>query len=184
MGSSIVRHLRQPFDDTISLPKSKGEFSMFFTKNRFFSNYSQRKQMSALQKPAKFFTSWHNQYCNPGEPCGKQEFSTFSTGFSTASAVKSVDKSGMNFVYTKISTGLHNSVEIQQINITPKNARLRKRGADMMSAPLQDQSKRIFAAKIRSSFSSDVLWASTWRMPSSPNPHAMSSCWPSRASLR
>jgi hypothetical protein len=59
-------------------------------------------------------------YCKPGETDFTHEFSTFSTGFSTDPPVKSVDKSGANPVYTKISTVLHNPVEIQQINITTK----------------------------------------------------------------
>ena len=46
------------------------------------------------------------------------DFSTFSTGFSTELPVKSVDKQGPNPLYTKISTVLHKSVEIELLNIT------------------------------------------------------------------
>ena len=46
------------------------------------------------------------------------ELSTFSTGFSTRVAGKTVDKSRLIFVYTISSTVLHNSVEMLNVYIT------------------------------------------------------------------
>ena len=109
--------LRQPIDDTISLPKSKGEFSIFPTKTGFFSEYSQRKHLSTHKKRKLSYISLHNEiYKQPLNDINR-ELSTFSTGFSTSVHEKSVDNSRSNFVYTIFSTALHNCVEDYRVNI-------------------------------------------------------------------
>ena len=75
--------LRQPFDDTISLPKSKGEFSIFSTKTGLFSEYSQRKHLSACKKLKFKQMSLHNEIYKQSFTDLIWELSTFSTGFST-----------------------------------------------------------------------------------------------------
>ena len=112
--------LRQPFDDTISLPKSKGEFSIFPTKNGFFSEYSQRKHLSSRKKLKFQQISLHNEIYKQSLTDLNRELSTFSTGFSTGVKKKSVDNSRSNFVYTIFSTVVHNSVECDLIYITTK----------------------------------------------------------------
>ena len=74
--------------------------------------------MSAPQKPMLVENGLHNVLQKPGEIHITQELSTFSTGFSTSSSGKSVDKSGMISMYTIFSTVLHNSVECSVIYIT------------------------------------------------------------------
>ena len=150
--------------------------------------------MSFPGKPAIGILSWHNQRGNLWKKLVSRELSTFSTGFSTASSEKTVDKSGIKHACRKNSTVLQNSVEGSLIYITtfvcrgealprPESS-LQKNGRDN-APPLRYpcQSNKIFAAKIRSFLPPCSRWASTMRQPPSGKSQASSSFWVSRASL-
>ena len=98
---------------------------MFFTKSRIVFKVFTKKQLSLWKKPASEKISRHNPQISSTDTSIPQEFSTFSTGFSTGLMWKSVGKSRLTYKCGKISTDLHKPVEGPVVNINQYRGKIR-----------------------------------------------------------